>query len=130
MDKDGLLKEMLLSKEQGKWTGRGVEFISEVVDMSMERFVKPFNPSEEDFEDIRNYAIMHCYDNGLRFKPEKLTDGFSYLSIVARSSFASSVLRIKRAKGLIPPLPPGTVVVGPGEWAESTPDGIKKYKLN
>jgi hypothetical protein len=75
-------------------------------------------------------AIMQCYDHGLRFKPEKLKDGFSYLSIVARSSFASNIVKIRRRDGLIPPLPPGTIVLEPGQWAESTDKGIKVYQSN
>jgi hypothetical protein len=129
MDKDDLLKEMLLSKEQGKWTKKGVEYIIEIVDDVMEK-LSGWNLSKEDFEDVRYAAIIHCSDHGLRFKPEKLKNGYSYLSIVARSSFASNIVKIRRRDGLIPPLPPGTVVLEPGEWAESTKEGIAVHKTN
>jgi len=95
MDKDDLLKEMLLSKEQGKWTEKGVEYIFEIVDDLEERYLSKWKLSKEDHKDLKAFAIMQCYERGLNFKPEKLTDGYAYLSVIARCSFAGMFKKLK-----------------------------------
>jgi len=95
MNKNDLLKEMLLSKEQGKWTEKGIEYIIEIVDSLDERYLSKWKVNKEDRKDLRAGAILACYDKGLGFVPERLKDGYSYLSIIAKCSFAGSFKKLK-----------------------------------
>ena len=125
-DTEELKNEMLSSQIKGEASYRLKEIYVEIAQRIANRY-------EFADDDHRLFTITSAYDacikHGLRFKPEKLTNAYAYVSTIIRCSFASSTVKIKRERGEIPPLPKGAVVLECGEWAESSSEGIKVHKL-
>ena len=95
MNKSELLEELLASKEMGFLTNKGIDFVLEVVELESKRVLPRWRLTEDEEELCRTDAELICLEHCLDFKSDKLTNAYSYVSILARCSFARNIKKIK-----------------------------------
>jgi hypothetical protein len=92
-----LLKEMIISKEKNEVTDELKELFIKLIKQEIGNIKYDFlNNRDKDIFEVNAYWA--CYKNAIKINLEKSVNVYSYVRTIIRSSFAGTIVKIKKLR--------------------------------